>query len=144
MWCADPGLGDVRDATPRPCPPAHLFQVSSPHVDDLGIEVESWSVAPEKRNEAGLSSELLRKRCSQSSSAPALRSGSEQQGPQGPEAAPSSPVTEASASACKWLPPIQTVFASGIQLSGENSCWQVLQATTRACCEISENHVSPR
>lgn len=77
MWCADPGLGDVRDATPRPCPPAHLFEVSSPHVDDLGIEVKSWSVAPEKRNEAGLSSELLRKRCSQSSSAPALRSGSE-------------------------------------------------------------------
>lgn len=83
MWCADPGLGDVRDATPRPCPPAHLFQVSSPHVDDLGIEVESWSVAPEKRNEAGLSSELLRKRCSQSSSAPALRSGSERAGAAG-------------------------------------------------------------
>lgn len=83
MWCADPGLGDVRDATPRPCPPAHLFQVSSPHVDELGIEVKSWSVAPEKRNEAGLSSELLRKRCSQSSSAPALRSGSERAGAAG-------------------------------------------------------------
>lgn len=84
MWCADPGLGDMRDATPpRPCPPAHLFQVSSPHVDDLGIEVESWSVAPEKRNEAGLSSELLRKRCSESSSAPALRSGSERAGAAG-------------------------------------------------------------
>lgn len=37
----------------------------------------------------------------------------------------------------------QIVFTFGIQLSGRNSCSQVLKVFSKASFEISKNHVSP-
>lgn len=79
VWCVNPGVGDVQDSTPRSRPLAHLFWVSSLHFGDLGIEFESGRVALEKRNDAGLTFELLIKRRSESFSEPTLSSRTERE-----------------------------------------------------------------
>lgn len=140
--CLDPGCG-WQDFTPTPPPPPCWPSGCSPRSDGPGTELESES-CPWEEKRCWPGSRLLRKH----------RDGPVRKRALGPTRRRKQKACSSCFPAHPAAEPLhlhandrsafrQTMFTFGIQLSGENSRYQVLGGTSEACVQSSENLASP-